>query len=132
MALVLLSIAAKAWLHMTQPKDRLEEIEAFDCGDSSCYFAVSRGGMRTNGGCRCLKDARAPKIVAGLKWAVEEIKRLREENVHLAKLIQSERSVAAVIAAKYLNDVIKTLQERKSFIRRAIVHEKDSSDRGKR
>lgn len=27
------------------------------CGDSSCMFG-SPGGMATNGGCRCLKDAR--------------------------------------------------------------------------
>lgn len=27
-----------------------------DCGDSSCIFATSRSGMRTNGGCRCLRD----------------------------------------------------------------------------
>lgn len=25
-----------------------------DCGDNSCLFAVKRGGMRTNGRCRCL------------------------------------------------------------------------------
>lgn len=24
-----------------------------DCGDSSCMFATSKSGMRTNGGCRC-------------------------------------------------------------------------------
>lgn len=24
-----------------------------DCGDNSCMFAEKRGGMRTNGGCRC-------------------------------------------------------------------------------
>ena len=24
-----------------------------DCGDNSCSFAEKRGGMRTNGGCRC-------------------------------------------------------------------------------
>jgi len=24
-----------------------------DCGDNSCLYAISRGGMRTNGGCRC-------------------------------------------------------------------------------
>lgn len=27
-----------------------------DCGDNSCMFAKNKGGMRTNGGCRCLKD----------------------------------------------------------------------------
>ena len=26
-----------------------------DCGDNSCMFG-RRGGMRTNGGCRCLGD----------------------------------------------------------------------------
>lgn len=41
-------------------KQRLQEIEetlkkyAPDCGDNSCRFAVEKGGMRTNGGCRCL------------------------------------------------------------------------------
>lgn len=25
-----------------------------DCGDNSCRFALKKGGMRTNGGCRCL------------------------------------------------------------------------------
>jgi hypothetical protein len=24
-----------------------------DCGDSGCKYAKRRGGMRTNGGCRC-------------------------------------------------------------------------------
>lgn len=29
---------------------------ALDCGDNSCVFAVRKGGMRTNGGCRCLRN----------------------------------------------------------------------------
>jgi hypothetical protein len=29
-----------------------------DCGDNSCMFGGrGKGGMRTNGGCRCLKSA---------------------------------------------------------------------------
>lgn len=28
-----------------------------DCGDNSCYFKKSSGGMRTNGGCRCFRNA---------------------------------------------------------------------------
>jgi hypothetical protein len=24
-----------------------------DCGDNSCLYATRKGGMRTNGGCRC-------------------------------------------------------------------------------
>jgi hypothetical protein len=27
-----------------------------DCGDHDCLFAKDKSGMRTNGGCRCLKD----------------------------------------------------------------------------
>ena len=30
-----------------------------DCGDSSCKFAIDRSGQRTNGGCRCMKNADA-------------------------------------------------------------------------
>lgn len=28
-----------------------------DCGDNSCFFAPQKGGMRTNGGCRCFENA---------------------------------------------------------------------------
>lgn len=28
----------------------------WDCGDNSCRFAKKKGGMRTNGGCRCLEN----------------------------------------------------------------------------
>lgn len=31
-----------------------ERISNLDCGDSSCLFSKQKGGMRTNGGCRCL------------------------------------------------------------------------------
>jgi len=24
-----------------------------DCGDNSCLYSPNKGGMRTNGGCRC-------------------------------------------------------------------------------
>jgi len=27
-----------------------------DCGDNSCVYAKKKGGMRTNGGCRCFQD----------------------------------------------------------------------------
>lgn len=35
-----------------RPSEPLE----MDCGDSSCLFAKTHGGMRTNGGCRCLQN----------------------------------------------------------------------------
>ena len=39
-------------LATAQPGEPLD----MDCGDSSCMFATVRGGMRTNGGCRCLES----------------------------------------------------------------------------
>ena len=35
--------------------DKLNRVTP-DCGDNSCHFAVSKSGMRTNGGCRCLNE----------------------------------------------------------------------------
>ena len=34
----------------------LQKLQPPDCGDNSCYFAKERGGMRTNGGCRCSQN----------------------------------------------------------------------------
>lgn len=42
--------------------DLLEELRIatqnldLDCGDNSCVYAKKKGGMRTNGGCRCFQD----------------------------------------------------------------------------
>lgn len=41
-----------------------------DCGDNSCYFATSKGGMRTNGGCRYLSNAGFSK---GIHASVREM-----------------------------------------------------------
>ena len=39
---------------MIDAKDGFDEAAAdFDCGDNSCRYAKDKGGMRTNGGCRC-------------------------------------------------------------------------------
>jgi len=46
-------------------KDRLATV-APDCGDNSCRFAVKRGGMRTNGGCRCVENAGGSRSM--IKW----------------------------------------------------------------
>ena len=52
-----------------------EEERFGDCGDNSCAFAVERGGMRTNGGCRCLnrlsihaEDAKG-WVIPRVKWS---------------------------------------------------------------
>lgn len=53
-----------------------------DCGDNSCRFAKQkdRGGLRTNGGCRCLENNRNEvlKILFGLRTF---LKRLEGEKV---------------------------------------------------
>jgi hypothetical protein len=42
------------WLLKTAP----------DCGDNSCLFGGrGKGGMRTNGGCRCYRDLPAVKRI---------------------------------------------------------------------
>ena len=47
MALSAPSRAVTEWLIANAP----------DCGDNSCLFGgQGKGGMRTNGGCRCFKD----------------------------------------------------------------------------
>ena len=52
---------------MTSPNDALHAwlIEhAPDCGDNSClYGGQGKGGMRTNGGCRCFKDLPTAKRI---------------------------------------------------------------------
>lgn len=43
-----------AWLRDNAP----------DCGDNSCVFGgQGKGGMRTNGGCRCFKELPALKRI---------------------------------------------------------------------
>jgi hypothetical protein len=45
---------APSWLHENAP----------DCGDNSCLFGGrGKGGMRTNGGCRCFKDLPTAKRI---------------------------------------------------------------------
>jgi len=60
----------------------LEPIEPFnlDCGDSSCRYAINRGGMRTNGGCRCSdNDGRKVErfLLRNYHKALLEIKELK-------------------------------------------------------
>jgi hypothetical protein len=51
-----------------------------DCGDNSCLFAKSKGGMRTNGGCSCYeKHGFHRSAVLAAKQMLPEIIRLRRE-----------------------------------------------------
>ena len=51
---------------------------AIDCGDGSCMFAANTGGLRTQGGCRCIERAR-PGVASVLARYVSENRRMRVE-----------------------------------------------------
>ncbi len=34
----------------------ITDVQPLDCGNNPCWFATETGGMRTQGGCRCLQD----------------------------------------------------------------------------
>jgi hypothetical protein len=65
--------------------DSLKSLPPLDCGDNSCLFAPKKGGMRTNGGCRCVVDlkpfskriavTRAMQALPSLLNAAEECER---------------------------------------------------------
>lgn len=57
-----------------------------DCGDSGCYFALSKGGMRTNGGCRCFANAGFSKgMHATAREMLLEVLKLRARVAELEK-----------------------------------------------
>ncbi len=60
-----------------------------DCGDNSCMFAEKRGGMRTNGGCRCLKEIDSDP--AKRRHVTAAIKKLIADRAALRSLLDSER-----------------------------------------
>lgn len=47
-----------------------------DCGDNSCMFATRKGGMRTNGGCRCVPPG-ATKLRLKLQELMSENRLLK-------------------------------------------------------
>lgn len=54
--------------------------DVIDCGDSSCLFAPKKSGMRTNGGCRCYRNAGfADSGTMAAQQMLPEIARLRAE-----------------------------------------------------
>lgn len=65
-------------------------MEPLDCGDHSCDFAKDKSGMRTNGGCRCLKplaDTQRHKVKAyirSMELQIEEMKNTAPLNLLFA------------------------------------------------
>lgn len=53
-----------------------------DCGDNSCCYARKKGGMRTNGGCRCFQAFHGVErrdIERVLRFAIQ-LERARNEH----------------------------------------------------
>ena len=67
---------------------RLGAIEPPDCGDNSCLFAKQKGGMRTTGGCRCLRNN--PRDVE--RYA-RHLRVLAEANALLIQSLETEIKV---------------------------------------
>jgi hypothetical protein len=60
--------------------DEIDTAFAMDCGDNSCMFAKEKGGMRTNGGCRCFGGLNVVKKNE-VRKTLAKIKAWREGNV---------------------------------------------------
>jgi hypothetical protein len=84
----------------------INALSEMDCGDNGCLFVKDKHGMRTNGGCRCLKEL-PTKLQLAIKkiwWhhtnnqtpSVEEHKKLTstlimEDYYHRSLTIKPER-----------------------------------------
>ena len=71
------------------PENRFTRSTPLDCGDNSCAFVrpEARGGMRTNGGCRCLKDYVPSKLATRINVTFQlAMRELREAQKNLAEL----------------------------------------------
>jgi len=94
---------------MTKLDDFLDACEkrhnqtAPDCGDNSCRFAVKRGGMRTNGGCRCIERSM-------VKWSPVE--------KHAAVITREVPALAQMVraAAKALAYYVEVYPERGAVV----------------
>lgn len=71
---------------------RLKQVIGLDCGDNSCLYASKKGGVRTNGGCRC-NPADLATLRADLKHACDiitvayELDTVTDEDVAWAQLV---------------------------------------------
>lgn len=70
-----------------------------DCGDNSCLFGGrGKGGMRTNGGCRCFKDLpTAKRIYVERLYAELTVTPSEKEPSAIAALTEAERAIETVV-----------------------------------
>lgn len=104
-----------------------------DCGDNSCHFAPreNRGGMRTNGGCQCFRNAgyrstinaayqMLPELLA-LRAKLREVPWTEEEaekaaNDHADRFQFTNNTDGEILYASYIDGIIwaeKRIKERK-------------------
>lgn len=85
-----------------------------DCGDNSCEFAENKTGMRTNGGCRCLKDMDFSRRMAVRRYLVA----LREENARLkARLVEMYERIIPEEIAKGLERLTRERDEARAEVK---------------
>lgn len=87
-----------AWLAARESlrEEMAKEVIELDCGDNSCHFAKDKGGMRTNGGCRCFQAAGFHKSpTASAYQMLPELLRLRAASPTptFAEVLKALRSV---------------------------------------
>lgn len=80
--------------------------EELDCGDNSCRYAPRMGGMRTNGGCRCLKDLSAEQRRKVERYSYKQSLELQSLKQQLSRIMQVAGERAERI--KELEDIIYT------------------------
>lgn len=74
------------------------QLGVVDCGDNSCMFAVNKGGMRTNGGCRCFRDAMGHADYRELRYWVQLTNQRHKEELAAAEARGRELERQAVVA----------------------------------
>ncbi len=62
--------------------DALAKVGITPCGDNSCIFGRP-GGMATNGGCRCIKNASDDRIPTGASIYIQRLAAALREVVAL-------------------------------------------------
>jgi hypothetical protein len=73
-----------------------------DCGDNSCRYATTKGGMRTNGGCRCTRSTVMAQYVPLLETSLAA---------------ERQRADDAEAKLKVMREALEHYADRESWIR---------------
>lgn len=63
-------------------KKEIKAVSELGCSDGGCLFSDNRGGMSTNGGCRCLNDLSINidrSMTSRIRYLINLIKRTDKE-----------------------------------------------------